>query len=98
MPALDLEVRVSQFRIKKGSVSKYYNLSSTEFLNFALPSCITIIVQSRQVLSSAAKHWDRGFESTRGTEVGPGFRAFVLSCLSRKPEKGRSPVNVSYQL
>ena len=35
---------------------------------------------------------------TRGTELGPGFRAFVLSCLVRKPETGRSPVKVSYHL
>ena len=52
---LDLVVRVSEFCNKKDSIRKYYNFSNTEFVNFALPSCIKIIVQSRQVLSSAAK-------------------------------------------
>jgi hypothetical protein len=95
MPALDC---VSEFRIKKVSVSKYYKLSNTEFVNFALPSCIIIIVQPRQVLFSATNIGIVALNPTLGTEVGPDFRAFVLSCLARKPKTGRSPAKVSYQL
>lgn len=51
---------------QEGFRKKILQISSTEFVNFALPSCITIILQPRQVLSSAAKHWDRGFESNSG--------------------------------
>jgi len=94
---LDLIVRVSEFSIKKDFLSKYYNLSNTEFVNFTLPSLVSL-----QLLFSLGKFCLQplnigivALNPTRGTEVGPGFSGVVLSCLARKPETGRSPVKVS---
>jgi hypothetical protein len=76
MPVLVLEIRVSEFHIKKDSASKYYNLSSTEFSNFALPSFITILFS---LGTYCFQPLNTGIVALNPTEGDLGFRAFVLS-------------------